>query len=84
MFLKLHLFPYPSIKTCVLGAKKNRLIKIVLLIPTTYVVVEPKKNTFHYALLSGGLNYTVHMRRYIRFCTHFIVKQWDTGIMEDY
>ena len=29
--LKLHLFPYPSIKTCVLGAQKNRLNETVLL-----------------------------------------------------
>ena len=31
MHLKLHLFPYPSIKTCVLEAQKNRLIETVLL-----------------------------------------------------
>ena len=31
MHLKLHLFPYPSILTCVLGAQKNRLIETVLL-----------------------------------------------------
>ena len=31
MNLKLHLFPYVSIQTCVLGAQKNRLIETVLL-----------------------------------------------------
>ena len=31
MHLKLHIFPYPSIKTCALGAQKNRLIKTDLL-----------------------------------------------------
>ena len=28
---KMHLFPYPSIPTCVLGAQKNRLVETVLL-----------------------------------------------------
>ena len=31
MHLKLHLFPYSPILTCVLGAQKNRLILTVLL-----------------------------------------------------
>ena len=29
MHLKLHLFPYPSNETCVLGAQKNSLIEAV-------------------------------------------------------
>ena len=31
MHLKLHLFSYPSMQSCVLGAQKNRLIETVLL-----------------------------------------------------
>ena len=31
MHLKLHLYPNPSVLTCVLGAQKNRLIETVLL-----------------------------------------------------
>ena len=38
--VKLRLFTYPSVKSCVLGAQKNRLIETVLLVHTTYVLVE--------------------------------------------
>ena len=34
------LFSYPLVKTCVLGAQKNRLIETVLFSTTTYVLVE--------------------------------------------
>ena len=30
----------PTVLTCVLGAQRNRLIEMVLLRPTTYVLVE--------------------------------------------
>ena len=34
------IFSYPSVLTFVLVAKKNLLIETVLLVPTTYVLVE--------------------------------------------
>ena len=56
MHLNLHLFPYPSIQTCVLGAQKNRLIETVLL-STHNICFDQviRKIIFQYALLSGGL-----------------------------
>ena len=36
----LRIFSYPSAKTCVLGAKKNHLIEMVLLNTHRYVLVE--------------------------------------------
>ena len=56
MSVKLLLFSYPSILTCVLGAQKNRLIETVLL--STHNIcfeLERKKVVFQYALLSGAL-----------------------------
>ena len=53
----LHLFPYPSIKACVLGAQKNRLIEMVLL--STHNIcfgLEIRKIIFKYTLLSGGMD----------------------------
>ena len=41
-----------SLKTYVLRAQKNRLVKTFLSLPTTYVLVE---KYFNYALLSRGL-----------------------------
>ena len=58
--LKLHLFPYSSILTCVLGAQKNRLIETVLLSTHStsfgYII---RKIIFQYTLLSGGLYITI-------------------------
>ena len=54
--VKLRLFSYPSVYTCVFGAQKNRLIKTVLL--STHNIGfgwEIRKISFCYALLSGGL-----------------------------
>ena len=56
MSIKLLLFSYLSIKTCVLGAQKNRLIETVLL--STHNICfewEIKQIVFQYTLLSGGL-----------------------------
>ena len=36
----MQLFSYQTILTCVLGAQKNRLIEMVLYVPTTYVLDE--------------------------------------------
>ena len=38
MSVKLYLFPYPSLKTCVLGPQKNRLTETVLLSTHKYVL----------------------------------------------
>ena len=38
--VKVKLYSYPSVRTYVLGAQKNRLIETVLLSTTTYVLVE--------------------------------------------
>ena len=56
MSVKLQIFSYPSIYTCVLGAQKNRLIETVLL--STHNICfgwEIKKKDFQYVLLSEGL-----------------------------
>ena len=53
MSVKLLLFSYPSIETCVLGAQKNRLIETVLL--STHNIcfgLEIKRLVFQYTLLS--------------------------------
>ena len=55
MHLKVSYFSYSSIKTCVLGAQKNRLIETVLEYPQHMFRLRNKKNNFQYALLSGGL-----------------------------
>ena len=57
MHLKLHLFSYPPMQSCVLGAQKNRLIETVLLGAHNicFGLEIRKKTIFHYALLSGGL-----------------------------
>ena len=58
--VKLWLFSYPSFKTCVLGAQKNRLIETVLL--STHNICfgwERRKIIFSYALLSGGPAYNL-------------------------
>ena len=56
MSVKLLLFPYQSIKTCVLGAQKNHLIEMVLLCThDIYFGREIKKIVVEYALFSGGL-----------------------------
>ena len=54
--IKLQLFTYPSVKTCVLGAQNNRLIETVLL--STHNIcfgLEIRKINLSYTLLSGGL-----------------------------
>ena len=56
MSIKLSLFSYPSIQTCVLGAQKNRLIETVLLsIHNICFGREIRKIIFHYAFVSGVL-----------------------------
>ena len=58
--LHLHVLPYQSVKTCVLGAQKNRLIETVLLSThNTCFGWEIRKQIFQYAILSGGLTSTV-------------------------
>ena len=55
--IKLCLFSYPSVKTYVLGAQKNRLIETVLL--STHNICfgrEIRKLNFCYALLTEVLN----------------------------
>ena len=61
MHLKLYLFPYPSIYTCVLVAQKNRLIESVLLSthnwPQDMFWLRKKKNNFPvctFTLRTGG------------------------------
>ena len=46
MQLKLHLFPYLSIETCVVGAQKNRLIETVHLSIHNICWLSNKKNNF--------------------------------------
>ena len=54
--IKLWLFSYPSVGTCVLGAQKNRLIETVLLSTHNKCFAwEIWKIIFNYLLLSGGL-----------------------------
>ena len=55
--VKLWLFSYPSVKTCVLGAQKNRLIETILM--SNHKIGfgwEIRKIIFFYALSSGGLH----------------------------
>ena len=57
MHLKLHLFPYPSIQTCVLGAQKDCLIETELLSSHNICFDwETRKIVVQYALLSRGLH----------------------------
>ena len=48
MHLKLHLFPYPSILTCVLGAQKNHLIETFFFEYPQHIMfwLRNKKNNF--------------------------------------
>ena len=55
--VKLRLFSHPWVKTCVLGALKNRLVETVVL--STHNICFGwgiRKIIFSYALLSGGLD----------------------------
>ena len=55
MHIKLHLFPYPSILTCVLDAQKNCLIETILLSTHNICIgLEIRKIIFQCADLSGG------------------------------
>ena len=45
-------FPYPSLKTCVLGAQKNGLIEMVLL--SIHNMFWMRNKDFQYTLLSGA------------------------------
>ena len=57
LYLKLHLFSYPSILTCVLCAQKNRLIETFRLSSHSICCSREIKITiFSYALISGGLH----------------------------
>ena len=53
--IKLWLFSYPSVKTCVLGAQKNRLMGSFEYQQHMFCWLRNKKIIFSYILLSGGL-----------------------------
>ena len=59
--VKLWIFSYPSIKTCVLGAQMNHLIeKVLLSMQNICFGWEIRKWILNDALLSGGLYYVWH------------------------